>query len=99
MDEDAPKILTLQAEGCVRDPNGLHLKVATTISNLCRHSRSKVTITQVDAQREADAKSPLALLALDATHARRLRILVEGPDARETMAALEPHFTLQAPTE
>ena len=53
----------------------------------------------MDAQREADAKSPLALLALDATHARRLRILEEGPDARETMAALEPHFTLQAPTE
>ncbi len=95
MDEDAPIEVTLQAEGCVRDPNGLHLKVASDISRVCHGFASLVTITRPDNHRSADGKSPLALLTLGASARQVLSIQVRGVDAAQTWEALKPFFLLQ----
>ncbi|MGN0866090.1 MAG: HPr family phosphocarrier protein [Oligosphaeraceae bacterium] len=95
MDEDAPIEVTLQAEGCVRDPNGLHLKVASDFSRVCRGFASRVTVTRQDIRRSADGKSPLALLTLGASADRLLSIEVRGADAAQAWEALKPFFLLQ----
>ncbi len=95
MDEDAPIEVTLLAEGCVRDPNGLHLKVASDLSRACRGFASRVTVTRQDIQRSADGKSPLALLTLGASADRVLTIEVRGTDASQALEALKPFFLLQ----
>lgn len=90
---DSP--LSLEAHGRVRDPNGLHLKVAGEVSRACaKFPGTRVTIAGGNG-RTADARSPLALLTLGASAEQRLAITAQGPDARQVMDALEPYILLE----
>lgn len=95
MSDDRKHDSVLEARGRVRDPNGLHLKVASEISRACaKFSSTRVTITAGNG-RTADARSPLALLTLGASAEQLLVIAAQGPDAQAALAALEPYVLLE----
>ena len=73
----------------VLNENGLHLKVASEISRVCKSLPCKV-ILSCGNNVMADCRSPLALLTLGATKDTLLTICVENGDASLAQKALEP---------
>ncbi len=96
MSDDRKHDGILEARGRVRDPNGLHLKVASEVSRACaKFPSTRVTIAAGEGGRVADARSPLALLTLGAPAEQLLVIAAQGPEAQAALAALEPYILLE----
>jgi phosphocarrier protein NPr len=79
-------------EGTVEVANrlGLHLRAATKLAETARGFQSKVTIVGGDGQ--ADARSVINLMMLGAATGTRLKVRVDGPDARAALDAVERLF-------
>jgi len=79
---------------------GLHVRAASMFVRQALRFRSMVTVQSGAAS--ADGKSVLELLSLAAAHGSTLRILAEGPDARDAAAELaelvERGFELEDPS-
>ena len=75
----------------VIDPAGLHARPAARFVQIANRFGSRILIRQ--AEREADAKSLMALLGLTVRPGSVITILAEGPDADAALAALTDELT------
>jgi phosphotransferase system HPr (HPr) family protein len=86
----------------VVDPTGLHARPAARFVQVANRFASRIVLRHNE--READAKSLIALLGLTLRPGSRIEILATGPDAAEALAALEGELApyvqpLQPPDE
>jgi phosphocarrier protein FPr/phosphocarrier protein len=63
----------------IRDPNGIHARPAGVVAEVARAAAAKVTLSL--GERRADARSPVALMLLDAHCGDALAVEVIGRDA------------------
>ncbi len=73
-------------------PEGLHLRVASQVVQICQKHKSKVSLTCGDCP-EADGCSILSILMLTAANGDSLTIKAEGADAKEVIGKLSSYFT------
>ncbi|MDB5429261.1 MAG: phosphoenolpyruvate-protein phosphotransferase, partial [Caulobacter sp.] len=67
--------------------HGLHARPAARIAAEAKKHTAQVTITA--GERQANARSPVALMALGAAHGHNIILTASGPDAETAVAALE----------
>jgi len=75
----------------VRCPQGLHLRVASSIVKIAQASAATVRVG-CEGCPQANACSPLQLLMLGATAGTTLEIAAEGPGEEAVLAALADVF-------
>lgn len=75
----------------VRNSQGLHIRPATSFSQLASAFQSEVFIYR-PGEEKISAKSPMGLLGLGAAQGTELIIEVSGPDAQLAMMALVKFF-------
>lgn len=75
------------AEAVVRNPQGIHLRPATSLVQAVGESGCAVTLELEDG-RTANGASVLELALLAIGHGSRLRLTVEGPNAESVAADL-----------
>jgi phosphocarrier protein HPr len=76
----------IQQEVEIRNPLGLHARAAARFVRTASLYRSRVKVQR--AGRVMDGKSILGMLLLAASAGTRLRLIVDGDDEREALAAL-----------
>jgi phosphotransferase system HPr (HPr) family protein len=79
-------VTTAEAEHIIGNQLGLHVRAAAVVVRIANRFAATLTIETPD--RSADARSVLDLLTLAATKGTKVRILAEGPDATEAVAAV-----------
>src|SRR5574340_1211167 len=74
----------------VRNPSGLHARPLALFVRLAGPYASAIRVRNVsrDAEREADAKSILALMTLGVSRDHEIELRADGPDEAEAVAAL-----------
>ncbi len=75
-----------EAEARICNELGLHLRAAAAFAKLAEGFRSEVTLSRDGMS--ANGKSVIALVTLAATKGTSVRIVAEGPDAEQAVAAL-----------
>ena len=82
--------MAVTARVTVRNPSGLHARPLALFVRLAGPFASSIRVRDLsrDAQREADAKSILALMTLGVSRDHEIELSAEGPDAAEAVAAL-----------
>jgi phosphotransferase system HPr (HPr) family protein len=75
----------------VIDPAGLHARPAARFVQIANRFGSRILIR--NGEREADAKSLVALLGLTVRPGSVITIAAEGPDAEAALAALTDELT------
>jgi phosphotransferase system HPr (HPr) family protein len=75
----------------VIDPAGLHARPAARFVQIANRFGSRIVIRH--AEREADAKSLIALLGLTLRPESVISLVAEGPDADAALAALTEELT------
>jgi phosphoenolpyruvate-protein phosphotransferase len=65
---------------------GLHARPAAVISNLARGFRSEIKLQAGD--RQANARSVTAIMALDVLHGAKVQVVATGPDAQAAVEKL-----------
>jgi multiphosphoryl transfer protein len=75
----------------VIDPAGLHARPAARFVQIANRFGSRIVIRH--ANREADAKSLIALLGLTLRPESVITLVAEGPDAEAALAALTEELT------
>lgn len=73
-------------ECTVRDPLGLHARLATQIAAIASGSQGPVGMAFAGVH--ADASDPMALMRLDVREGERVTVDADGPDAGEAVAAI-----------
>ena len=68
------------------DPSGLHARPAARFVKVASRFTSRITVRHAD--READAKSLIALLTLAIRPASQISLVADGSDADAALAAL-----------
>ena len=81
----------------IRDPYGLHLRLADRIAHLAERFRAEVRV--LTRGREADGESILDLLGLAAAGGNRLELEAQGPDAQRAVAALADLIATWSPED
>ena len=82
---------TFKGNITIQNPHGLHLRVTSELTRLCRPFQAKVKLSRANGS-AADVASPLALLTLEATCGTQLEVLAEGTDAEAAGAAVVGYF-------
>ncbi len=77
----------VQAEVTVLNDPGLHTRPASMLASLAARFKSRITISDGDAQ-VVDAKSIMGILMLAAITGTRLTIAAEGEDETEAVRAV-----------
>ena len=75
----------------VADPAGLHARPAAKFVQAAARFQSRIVIR--DGDREADAKSLIALLGLTIRPSSEITLSAEGPDADAALAALSAELS------
>ena len=75
----------------VIDPAGLHARPAARFVQIANRFGSRILIRNAD--READAKSLIALLGLTIRPSTEITLTADGPDADEALDALAAELT------
>jgi phosphocarrier protein FPr len=75
----------------VIDPAGLHARPAARFVQIANRFGSRIAIRHAD--READAKSLIAILGLTLRPESVITLVAEGPDAEAALAALTEELT------
>jgi phosphotransferase system HPr (HPr) family protein len=70
----------------ILDPSGLHARPAARFVQVATRFASRIVIRQ--GEREADAKSLIALLGMTIRPASEITLEAEGPDAEAALSAL-----------
>jgi multiphosphoryl transfer protein len=70
----------------VHNPHGLHARPATALVDLAKSFQSMVRLRLDD--RVADGKSLISLLKLGVENGSTIRVMADGPDAEDALAAL-----------
>jgi phosphocarrier protein HPr len=86
MDTPASEELKVVKEAIIIHPKGLHLCFSGLLSKLASQFPDSITI--INNGNTADARSPISLLALQATRGTKLSIEVEGESAKEAANAV-----------
>lgn len=71
----------------VRNPNGMHLRVAAQVVQTARRYKSKVTFYKDG--KKASAQSILELLILEATEKSEITVVCEGEEEKEALNKIE----------
>jgi len=71
----------------ITNPHGLHARPATAFVDLAKSFQATVRVRNAD--KVADGKSLISLLKLGAEKGSTLRVMAEGPDAADALAALK----------
>jgi len=71
---------------------GLHARAAAQLVRLAGTFKSRVTLMRMDNNVVADAKSILSVLTLAAGKGTELKLVIEGADEREALAAVKDIF-------
>src|SRR4051812_15203679 len=82
---EAAEIVTSDAI-VIPNPTGLHARPAAVLANLAKGFRSAVRLRLGD--RDANARSVTAILALEVSHGATVRVTATGPDAAAAVAKL-----------
>ena len=82
--------MTVTARVTVRNPSGLHARPLALFVRLAGPYASAIRVRNLsrDAEREADAKSILALMTLGVSRDHEIELRADGPDETEAVAAL-----------
>ena len=82
--------MMLEATVEVLNPSGLHARPAAAFVKAACGFASSITVSNLtrDAGRSASAKSILGVLALGVSRGHRVRLVADGPDADEALAAM-----------
>lgn len=70
----------------IPNPTGLHARPAAVLANLAKKFSSEIQL--IKGERQANAKSLVALMALEAGHNDKVSLTARGPDAREAVENL-----------
>lgn len=70
----------------IPNPTGLHARPAAVLANLAKKFSSEIQL--IKGERQANAKSLVALMALEAGHNDKVSLAARGPDAREAVENL-----------
>ena len=84
---DARQDFDKSIEVTISGPHGLHARPATALVDLAKKYDAKIRIRKDD--ESADAKSLISLLKLGVGSGTTIRVMAEGPDADEALAAIE----------
>jgi phosphocarrier protein FPr len=82
---DGAKTITSESI-VIPNPTGLHARPAAVISNIAKGFKSAIKLQLED--RQANARSVTALMALDVSHGSKVQVLATGPDAKEAVHKL-----------
>jgi len=77
----------------ITDRNGLHLRVAGEVVNICKKHKAKVVFSTCKSCEEADGCSVLSLLLLQVQKGTELIIKAEGPDAKVVIDEVDNYFS------
>jgi phosphotransferase system HPr (HPr) family protein len=72
---------------CISIPEGLHLRPAAILAKTADGFNSTITVCCNGS--EAEAKSVLSLILLEASYGNEITVIAKGPDAVYAMAAIE----------
>ncbi|NTV53375.1 MAG: HPr family phosphocarrier protein [Candidatus Firestonebacteria bacterium] len=75
----------------INNPQGVHLRVAANVVEMCKESQSRVSLSCKNC-RHADACSVLSVLMLGAAQGDSVTITAEGEDAKEIVGKLTDYF-------
>lgn len=70
----------------IPNPTGLHARPAAVLANLAKKFSSEIQLVKGD--RQANAKSLVALMALEVGHNDKVTLTARGPDARDAVDSL-----------
>jgi phosphocarrier protein FPr len=85
--EAVPTSLVITSEEIlIPNPNGLHARPAAVLVSLAKRFRANVRLKLGD--KEANAKSVVAIMMLEAGYGDRITLEAEGPDAGEAISKL-----------
>jgi phosphocarrier protein FPr len=70
----------------IPNPTGLHARPSAVISSLARGFKSAIKLQVGD--RQANARSVTAIMALDVAHGAKVQVVASGPDAKAAVAKL-----------
>lgn len=70
----------------IKNKLGLHARAATVLAQLAIKFDASITLFQDD--KEAAGDSVLALMLLESSQGKEVRVLCEGPDAEEALLAV-----------
>ncbi|MFN6964808.1 MAG: HPr family phosphocarrier protein [Pyrinomonadaceae bacterium] len=82
----------LESRLTVVNPLGLHARAAAQLVRLAGGFDCRVTLSRIDRNATANAKSILSLLALAASAGTELDVRVEGLDETAALAAIDDLF-------
>ena len=74
----------------IKNRLGLHLRAASTLLETVKRFKSAVYLS--DGENEISARSIIGLMTLGAAQGAKLKVRVEGPDAREALEAIRKIF-------
>lgn len=70
----------------IQNPTGLHARPAAVLANAAKKFKSEILLQR--GEKQANAKSVVALLGLEVNHGEQVRIIAKGADAQEALSAL-----------
>jgi phosphocarrier protein NPr len=70
----------------IQNKCGLHARAATILAQLAQQFNATITLYQGD--KEAPGDSVLALLMLESSHGKQIRVHCQGPDAEPALHAI-----------
>ncbi len=74
------------------NPLGLHARATASLIRVSSKFKSKITLSRLDKNLSADAKSILSVLTLAASKGTELELSVEGTDEPEAFEAIKKLF-------
>jgi phosphocarrier protein len=78
--------VVVEREIAIPNKEGLHFRPIMQFVDIAQRFHAGVTVHCED--RRADGRSPMEMLMLVATHGTKVRVVAEGADAQECVAAL-----------
>lgn len=78
----------LEQTKTVINPTGIHARPAMLFVNAAKKYKSKITVTSLTTNKQADAKSMLKILSLGLVCGTQVLIQADGEDEQEALDAL-----------
>ena len=86
-------VVTCKRKFVVSSPVGLHLRSAALLAETASRFNCDITVHRME--KEANAKSLMSIIMLEAPSGAELIVTAEGPDAQEAMTAIHELLTAE----
>lgn len=83
-------VSTAEANLEIKNRLGLHLRAASALAETIKKFSSAVTLS--DGHQQVNARSVTGLMMLGAAQGTKLKVHIEGPDAKQTLEAVKLLF-------